>query len=59
MARSGYEVACEYGVSLEDLRGDEKTTDARLKQARAAYAEGLADGTVEDPVQASTLTDEP
>ena len=44
--RSSYEVAAQWGVSLADLVGDGKTSDARLTKARKAYKDGVEDGSV-------------
>jgi len=47
--RSAHEIASEFGVSVEDLRGTDKTTDDKVKEARKAYAEAKSNGTLLDP----------
>ena len=48
MPRLAHEVAAQFGVSVEDMRRDTPTDDSNLKDARKAYLDGLADGSVED-----------
>ena len=44
--RTSYEVAAQWGVPLDELLSDGATKNKRLTEARKAYAEGLADGSV-------------